>query len=243
MKNYNKILIIKCGTTYSELYPQHGDFDDWLMAGTGLSEEEVTVVAVYQNEILPDAGECAAAILSGSHAMVTDKTTWMENLAEWIRGAVVKNRPLLGVCFGHQMLGYALGGKVGFNPNGLEFGTREIRLAGTTSGDRMFAGFPATFKAHLSHAQALVDLPPGSVRLASSTLDPNQAFRFGETTWGVQFHPEYTPPITTEYIRQVESHLRRRGVDVEALKAQVEPTPESNRILQRFAHIVKDRSS
>lgn len=77
----------------------------------------------------------SAALLSGSWAMVTDRADWSERTAAWVRGAVADGLPLLGVCYGHQLMSYALGGNVGDNPAGWERG-----LIAVTGGEAMRQG-------------------------------------------------------------------------------------------------------
>ncbi|MCB9503500.1 MAG: glutamine amidotransferase [Deferribacteres bacterium] len=243
MKNQKNILIVQCGKTYSELYDHHGDFDDWLIAGMGVDPLSCTSIRVYEGEKLPDHHTIAGAILSGSHAMVTERADWIEYVADWVRAAVSAKIPLLGVCFGHQLLASALGGRVGYNPNGLEFGTVAIERKNFEEKDALFDELPSTFEAHVSHAQSVLELPPRAICLASSALDSHQAFRFGEITWGVQFHPEYTSIVTREYIRQSEKHLRKQGEDVELMLQQVRETPDSVKILHNFFAIVQGASS
>ncbi|KAA3613322.1 MAG: glutamine amidotransferase [Calditrichaeota bacterium] len=234
MNKEKLILILKCGMTYKNLQPEFGDFDDWIIEGMGAQKEDCSVVDVYKNQKLPVHEKIAAVVITGAHSMITDKTGWLENSIGWVRQAVEEKVPVLGICFGHQLLGLSLGGKVGFNPNGLEYGTVPIKCAANKKHDPLFQDFPRRFKAHVCHAQAILQMPSGATRLASSELDPNQILAYGDNAWGVQFHPEFSVPVAREYIRQDERPLRRHGKNVEKMIAEVESTPHSAEILKKF---------
>lgn len=81
--------------------------------------------------------------------------------------------PALGICYGHQLLGHALGGTVGNHPDGGEFGTVEVRLLPEAAADPLFAGLPAVFPAQLFHRQSVLYLPSGAQVLASSQREPH----------------------------------------------------------------------
>jgi len=80
---------------------------------------------------------------------------------------------------------------VDFNPAGLEFGTVAITTTSEAASDPLFCHLVPRFSAHTCHAQTVMRLPAGAIRLASSDQDAHQAFRMGNRCWGVQFHPEF----------------------------------------------------
>jgi GMP synthase (glutamine-hydrolysing) len=123
-------------------------------------------------------------VITGSHAMVTGHREWSERTARWLRGAVERGIPTLGICYGHQLLAYALGGEVGDNPNGLEAGAVDVHLNGAVQDDALFAGFPSPITGYVGHHQSVLRLPPGARRLASSAMDANQIFVMGECLGG-----------------------------------------------------------
>lgn len=233
-----KLLLIKCGDTIPELVARKGDFEDWIIAGTGLDRGQTLTVNVEKDEPLPEPEEISGVIISGSHAMVTEHRPWSEKTAIWLRAA--HNRvPILGICYGHQLLGYALGGRVADNPTGREMGTVEIRLTEAAADDRLFAGIETTTRAQVSHKQSLVELPPEAVLLGSSDRDPHQAFRSGDFSWGMQFHPEFDAEITTAYIEYCDELLRAENQDPKQLKQSCRDTDSGSVLLRQFTEIVK----
>jgi len=127
------ILIVKTGTTLASLASEHGDFEDWIRAGMGLDRNQMTVVPVFEGIDLPDPKRFAGVVVTGSGAMVSHREPWSERTAEWLRDALECTTPVLGICYGHQLLAHALGGRVGPNPHGREIGTVRVQLTRCTA--------------------------------------------------------------------------------------------------------------
>ena len=112
------LLIIKPGQKLPALAAVPGDFDDWILQRLGPLQEAVRVVKVHEGEPLPAHGEVNAVIITGSGAMVTDGSDWIEASAAWLRQAVAVNLPVFGICFGHQLLAHGLGSSIRQNDSG-----------------------------------------------------------------------------------------------------------------------------
>ena len=237
------LLIIKTGEKIPSLATTPGDYEEWIAAGMGLASGEFRVVAPYRGEPLPQPDKVSGAVLTGSGAMVTDAAAWMEETAVWLREAVQQRLPLLGICFGHQLLAHALGGEVAYNPAGVEVGSRHITLQGTALDDPLLGALPPEFIAQLSHRQSVRRLPPGARLLAHSEMEPHQAFAVGDCAWGIQFHPEFDEAIIRHFIDYYRGQLRLEGRDAEALIASRRPSPHSRALLARFAAILRARTA
>jgi GMP synthase (glutamine-hydrolysing) len=231
----NTILVVKLGSTYPQLIAKQGDFDDWVIRRLDLPAKQVKVVNVVAGENLPQDG-FSGAIITGSHNMVTDKLDWSEQTAEWLRRQVEKRTPILGICYGHQLLNYAIGGVTGANPNGREFGNQKIHLNNIAQSDSLFGSLPKVFEGHCCHAQSALKLPAGAVCLGGNAHEPNHIVRFAENCWGVQFHPEFDVEATRYYIEQHKDLLAKQGIDTKKLSDAVVPAPESYAVITRFAN-------
>ncbi|MDX1633604.1 MAG: glutamine amidotransferase [Marinobacter sp.] len=233
-----KLAILKTGSTYDHIRAEYGDFEDWFRAGlgTGLAIE---VVDVSRQEHPGEPRDWDGVLVTGSPAMVSQREPWSEQTAEWLARAVAASLPVLGVCYGHQLLAHGLGGRADDRPQGRESGTFEIRLLPEAADDPLFGQLPDRFLAHLTHRQSALSLPTGAVRLAHSEHEPNQAFRLGPCAWGVQFHPEFTPQVMTAYLRTQADALSAEGQSPEDLLAGVRPSEAAASLLARFGELVK----
>ena len=227
-------LIMKTGGTFPQYVTDNGDFEHWTAANMGLAEGQWESVDVQNGEALPDPARYAGTVITGSHDMVTEQTDWMNGAAEWIRQAVESGHPMLGICFGHQLMAAALGGEAGYHPDGMEIGTAEISLTDASAQDPLFSRYVRPFLGHVIHSQTALKLPPEATHLALNDHDAHHAFRVGDHAWGVQFHPEFDEAAIRNYIHELEPKLTEEERDVPAILATVRATPESKSLLVAF---------
>jgi GMP synthase (glutamine-hydrolysing) len=232
-----RLLVIKTGTTLPSLLAAQGDFEDWVISGLGVQPERVAVIDVQANAPLPAPSDAAGVVITGSHAMVTDREPWCERTAAWLREAVEQQTPVLGICYGHQLLAHALGGEVGNNPRGTETGTVNVYLNKAGAADRLLGRLANPLRVHVSHQQTVLRLPIGARLLAWSDRDEYQAFVVGDNAWGVQFHPEFNAAAVRAYAEDERNLLRAEGQDPDRISAQIEETSYGTDILQRFARL------
>jgi GMP synthase (glutamine-hydrolysing) len=228
------LLILKLGSTLPAIAETHGDFEDWFIAGMGIPRDRVHIVHALEGSLPAPEAYCGI-LVTGSHSMVTDEEPWALKVQNWLPGVVEARVPLLAVCFGHQLLAKAMGGEVGFSPQGPEFGTVTITTSPEAAEDELFGHLPPKFDAHVAHSQTVLRLPGGAKVLASSELEPHQAFVLHDLAWGIQFHPEFSEEVTRAYILDEKASLRSKECDVDSLLASVRPTPEASQLLAGFA--------
>jgi GMP synthase (glutamine-hydrolysing) len=234
-----RTIIIKTGEKIASLAPVAGDYEDWIAAGLSDTLPLISVVEVSRGDPLPSLDEVGAVAITGSGAMVTEQAEWMVQTTAWLREAFAAGVPILGICFGHQLLADALGGEVGDNPRGVEVGTATIRLSATGQHDPLFEGLPQQFPAQVSHRQSVLRLPPGARLLAASEREPHQAFAVGRCAWGLQFHPEFSAAVIRHFIEFYRDQLPVQGDAADALLAATAASPDSAGLLRRFAALAR----
>lgn len=232
-----KVLIVQTGATLPALHTRHGDFPAWFQRGLGLPDEQIAVVRVDAHEKLPALARVDAAVITGSGAMVTERLDWSERTADWLRLAAQAGLPMLGVCYGHQLLAHALGGRVDYNPRGREIGTVDVQRLPAAADDALFAAAPVIFRAQATHLQSVLVPPSAAVVLARSALDDCQAIRYAPQVWGVQFHPEFSAAHMRGYLSERSEIVDMEGLDAQRLKRAVGASPHARALLRRFVHI------
>lgn len=154
---------------------------------------------------LPDGYDYDAFLVTGSRASVYWDEPWIEQTRDWVRGAIERDLPALGICWGHQLLADVLGGTV--EPMGeYELGYRTV----THTGDDLFAGVPEEFTVFTTHSDAVTELPDGADLIAENDYGVH-GFRHGDV-FGLQSHPEYDPD-TAESVVRGKDHLPAERIE------------------------------
>ncbi len=213
---------------------RYGSFAHWIRVAAGLERDAAIAIDVERGQALPTREGFAGVFVTGSAAMVTEHLDWSERCADWLRAAAAAGLPILGICYGHQLLAYALGGEVDYNPNGREMGTVALDLSPAAADDPLFSGISGPLLVQSTHRQSVLRPPPGAVVLASNAHDGCHAMRCGKAAWGVQFHPEFSAEHMRGYIRARAEALADEGVGAQTLLDGVDAAPDARRVLRRF---------
>ena len=152
-------------------------------------EWRVSVYAVKDGIFPPTGAVHDGWIITGSPASVHDDMDWIGRLQVLIRDLAGQGQPLFGACFGHQAIAKALGGVVGDNPGGWEFGLVETVLEGEPM--RLYA----------AHREQVVGLPPGAVGLGGNAGCPVGGCAIGRVLT-TQYHPEMTPDFVAALVEE-----------------------------------------
>ncbi len=229
-----RFLIVQTGRTLPAIRARHGDFPEWFRRGLGLRRDAIDLVIADTDQALPEAGRHAGIIVTGSPAMVTDRQPWSERTARWLVDCIDAGSAVLGVCYGHQLLAHALGGRVDDHPHGRELGTVTIQCLPGARDDALLSQSPASFPAHASHQQSVLELPPGAQSLACSAHDPHHAVRYAPRVWGLQFHPEFSAEIMRGYLDARRPSRYGNCLQACCAARDSRAAPAARRLLRRF---------
>lgn len=176
-------------------------------------------------------------VVTGSRASVYWEDDWIDRVGEWVRQAVDSGMPILGVCWGHQLLADVLGGEVD-GMDEYEIGYRTVRQVNDSE---LFAGLDQEFTAFETHSDRVTQLPVDA-RLIAENEYGIQAFRH-DTVFAVQFHPEYDTATAVEVTRGKDELSAERietvvsGINDENYAAAC----ETKRLFDNFIDYVRER--
>ncbi len=231
------LLIIETGDLPPPLQtPALRTFPDMFMQAADFSACRILNVHAQRDRLPGNLDGYDGILVTGSTSMVSDREPWSENLAAWLKKAIQDKIKILGVCYGHQLIAHALGGLVGYNPNGMELGTHEISLTYSGSKDDAFTllgGLPTKFGANLAHSQTVLSPPREATLLGYSIHDPHQILGYGKNVLTLQFHPEFSQKIMWAYVNYKLEQSKFQDPDIN-LGEPIEETPVPQKILQRF---------
>jgi len=157
------------------------------------------LIPIYAEDHSWDLSAGCGVIVLGGIMSVRDtvRFPYLQELKRQILEVVRRGIPYLGICLGGQLLAEVLGGRVHLQKRG-ERGCHEISLTEQGTLDPLFAGMTRPFTSFQWHSDSF-DLPPEAVPLARTETCPHQAFRWGQTAYGIQFHPEVTREIVSDW--------------------------------------------
>lgn len=224
---------------WSDAYPASDPLRNvthWFARNLNLRGSLELETAGVQDDMLASAQGVQGVIISGSprDAWVDDPVN--DSVLRVVEHCRTNDIPILGVCYGHQILGRALNGKVGRHPGGYELGNVNVTLTDEGASSPLFSGLPRQLGVIESHQDAVLELPPGARLLATGSHTIVQAFDFENRLLAVQFHPEMSPEVLQFVWGEPRRALWRPRLPfhLDARLAGLESAPASARVLQNF---------
>lgn len=210
-----RIAILQTGAPPPDLAAQHGDYPAMFQALLG-EAFETRAFDVMAGD-WPEAAMFDGAIITGSANGVYEAEAWIGELLDWIRAARGQTR-LVGVCFGHQAMAQALGGRVEKSDRGWGVGLHRYPVV---SSEPWMVPMATTVALPASHQDQVVEPPPEARVLLRSDFTPFAGLAWGDDAISMQPHPEFTAEFTAALTGGRYDRIGRALVDgaLESLKA------------------------
>lgn len=194
--------ILETGIAPNELAPTYGTYSTMFqqLLGGVTSDWQFKIYKVLDVQLPDSPQECDGWLITGSRHGVYDNLLWIEPLKAFIREIHAAKKPLIGICFGHQIIAEALGGKVTKSPKGWGLGLHEYEVKSA------IPHLPETekvgqLKIHAMHQDQVVQLPPDAKVLASSEFCEYAGLVYGDHIFTLQGHPEFSREFEEALIR------------------------------------------
>jgi GMP synthase-like glutamine amidotransferase len=213
------------------------------------SQWQVETIELGNGERLPsDFNNVEAIIVLGGpmNANEEDRFPFLKEEDIFIKKAIKKEIPILGICLGAQLLAKACGAKVR-KAKKKEIGWYKISLTAEGKKDRLFQGLDSKLDVFQWHEDTF-ELPANTGLLATSIICKNQAFRFSRNAYGLQFHIEVTPDMIKSWIKEYVDDEGSRIVDIQKMFLDTDDKKrkfikQSNKLLSNFSQLITDEIS
>jgi GMP synthase-like glutamine amidotransferase len=175
-----------------------GDYPELFAALLGPVGIDVVPYAADEGQLPMSLHECHGWLCSPSRRSVYDDEPWIKDMKDLTRDAVAREHPFVGICFGHQLLAQALGGRVERAADGWGVGVQKFDIVEPLPQMRPALGACALIA---SHEDQVVDVPAGTRVIARSEYCPVAGLAAGERMWTLQAHPEFVPALADDLLR------------------------------------------
>ncbi len=235
-----KIGILAAGITPDELIAEYGSYADMVMnlLNTADSTFEYAVFDV-RDDIFPNSiNQCDAWLITGSKFNVYQNLPWMQQLKELIVDIYAAKLPLIGICFGHQIIAEAMGGKVEAYAGGWGVGLHQYQLQGKHA---FFADSKATaLNLCAMHQDQVTVKPPIADVFASSDFCVNAGLIYGKQALTFQAHPEFASDYEQALITLRKGEVIPENIAEQGLQTlQVKPNVDNLQVADWIAGFLR----
>ena len=214
--------LLLCDHVMPDLQPQFGDYPEMFqnLFGEVVPDLHYKVYDLTAMEFPASLQECDAWLFTGSKWSVYEDEPWIHRARELALRLHQEEKPLIGICFGHQLIAEALGGKVAKSESGWGVGVHKAQILQEQTW--MMPGLEE-LKLLVSHQDQVVKLPAGAQRLAGHEFCPNDILQIGNTTLTFQGHPEFTSGYSKALMEKRQQILGEKVFSTGMQSLQSEP--------------------
>jgi len=232
------VTILETGRAPGPLSERHPRYPDMFAALLSQADKNLRfrTVALVDGEGTPDPASCEAVVITGSPAGVYDATPWMDPLRAFIRGAFVVKTPMVGVCFGHQIIADAMGGDVRKSEKGWGVGRHVYDVLETPD---WMSSAGRTVSLSVSHQDQVITPPAAAITLARSAHTDHAMLAYQDApVMSLQGHPEFSDDfVAALYSARRGKSLTERQVD-DAIASLASPV-DRERVGQWMANFLR----
>ncbi len=186
---------------------------------------------IPEEGVPPDPGDFL--LIMGGPMSVNDPFPWIEAEQQFLRSAIARKMPVLGICFGAQLIAKTLGARITSGPR-FEIGMIPIQLTEEGKCDPVFSGMPHTFSVFQWHGEGF-SAPPEAVTLAASSDFPVQAFKVAERVYALLFHLEMEEEGIMHLCRECPDDVRKGEIPPEIINKHALPQlPKLHQVADRL---------
>lgn len=200
--------ILQTGFLDGEMGERHGQFPDMFKNLLGEDTFQYKTYAVVHNEFPKHSAECDGWIVTGSKHGAYEDHVWIPPLETLIRELKESGQPTVGICFGHQIMAQALGGKVEKSAKGWGIGQQEYKDTTTNKTVRLLA----------CHQDQVVKQPPNTEVIFTSDFCEFAGLKYSSTCYSLQPHPEFTNDLTRDLIEMRRGNVMPEETALKALE-------------------------